>query len=162
VIADESGLEQTRELREGEVLLLGREYRYVYGGESRIEWRSEDDILEVNGQVVGMILDGVPSQQVVEQHQGALRSIRVRGSGALTPGLVEAVEALAGERLVLELEWIGERPHVERLASLDGRLRGLWLGDSASTAENVALEGAKFRGDPTAPLDEDDWPEALR
>ena len=32
VIADESGREQIWELREGEVLLLGEEYRYVYGG----------------------------------------------------------------------------------------------------------------------------------
>jgi prevent-host-death family protein len=28
--------------------------------------------------------------------------------------------------------------------------------------QDVALEGAKFHGDPTAPLDEEDWPEALR
>jgi prevent-host-death family protein len=29
-------------------------------------------------------------------------------------------------------------------------------------AQNPALLGAKFHGDPMAPLDEEDWPEALR
>ncbi len=28
--------------------------------------------------------------------------------------------------------------------------------------QDAALQGAVFHGDPTAPLDEDDWPEALR
>lgn len=28
--------------------------------------------------------------------------------------------------------------------------------------QDAALQGAQFHGDPTAPLGEDDWPEALR
>ncbi len=93
--------EMVVDLRDGDVVLLNRRVPHIHDGSDRIEWSFDGQVLEVGGRVVGLLLDGEPSHETIEQHRGELSTIIVRGSGGLSAGMVMAIAARSAERVAL-------------------------------------------------------------